>query len=645
MAKNIEPKLVTIGSYLKLEDDAKFIIPEYQRKYSWEISNCDKLWSDITEFIETKSKDLYFFGTIIMNCSNEDTELGLIDGQQRTTTFILLLKALLTKINETLEKMIDDPESEQLKRGLRERRRTLISILYKIDPDDITDEPDEKKDKEIYNSFSNLINNSNQEKETYKEDFINIMKSLKYEDAEESAIKIPYKQKDNRYTNFFKNYKHFYFKDDLNKIDFLNKFTRTILEDCQVIEIKSWKVEQAITMFNSLNSDGMPLTDSDIIYSKMFAAAKDDGERKLLGEKWRYLIDLTNELEIEKIVSINGLLNQKMYLYRSINGDTMNASGNIDVTTPGLRRYYTDDTEFGITLIKKPIEFCDELIKLAEIWNIVKEINTMKVLFKFNDNSKLFLASYFYRYDSYFVNSDNEKFIISEDNKKELINKIEKMAELMLRLFAILSLVDAGYSSSNFKSFLFKEEIKLADNSISFEEIKDDFDKHINTCWQKDNIISRINDYEKNDIVYLNEYLFAKENEKELKIDSDMDIEHIMPQSGKNVKLIQKDAGIEDDDMFANYINKVGNKILLEYNINRTIGNEWFRTKISTKISDKSGYKESNYPLAQYLVETYKTDPKPYWTKYDIETGTVNASERIANFVFEGNVKKKNDIL
>ncbi len=638
MSKNIEPKLVTIGNYLTLEDDAKFIIPEYQRKYAWEISNCDKLWSDITDFIESKSKDLYFFGTIIMNCLNDDTELGLIDGQQRTTTFMLLLKALLTKINETLENMVDDSESEQLKRALRERRRTLIRILYKIDLDDITDEPDERKDKEIYNSFSSLINNSNQEKDEYKEELINIMKSSKYKDAEESAIKIPYKQRDNRYTNFFKNYKHFYFKDDLNKIDFLNKFTRTILEECQVIQIKSWKVEQAITMFNSLNSDGMPLTDSDIIYSKMFAATQDDKEKKILGEKWKYLIDLTNELENEKIVSINGLLSQKMYLYRSINGDTMNASGNIDVTTPGLRKYYTDQ---NTDLIKKPIEFCNELIKLAEIWNIAKESNTMKVLFKFNDNSKLFLASYFYRYDSYFVNGDNEKFIISESDKNDLINKIEEMAELMLRLFSILSLVDAGYSSSNFKSFLFKEEIKLADDSISFEEIKKDFDEHINKCWQKDNMISRINDYEKNDIVYLNEYLFAKENKKELKIGSNIDIEHIMPQSGKNKKLIQKDADIEDDDMFANYINKIGNKILLEYNINRTIGNEWFRTKVSTQISEKSGYIDSNYPLAQYLVERYKEELKPYWTKFDIETATENSSKRIVNFIFEGNVKKE----
>ena len=128
MAKNIEPSLVTIGNYLKLEEDTKFIIPAYQRKYAWEIANCDKLWSDIIDFIESKSKDLYFFGTIIINCSKDDRELDLIDGQQRTTTFMLLLKALLTRINETLEKMVDDNESDQLKRALRERRRNLISI-------------------------------------------------------------------------------------------------------------------------------------------------------------------------------------------------------------------------------------------------------------------------------------------------------------------------------------------------------------------------------------------------------------------------------------------------------------------------------------------------------------------------------------
>ena len=73
MAKNIEPKLKKIGDYLKLEEDTVFTIPEYQRAYSWGIDNCDKLWQDINDFVESESKDRYFFGTIIINCQDNDT--------------------------------------------------------------------------------------------------------------------------------------------------------------------------------------------------------------------------------------------------------------------------------------------------------------------------------------------------------------------------------------------------------------------------------------------------------------------------------------------------------------------------------------------------------------------------------------------
>lgn len=629
MAKNIEPKLVTIGEYLKLDRDSKFIIPEYQRKYSWDISNCDKLWSDVTNFIDNNNSDPYFFGTIIVNCSNEDTELKLIDGQQRTTTFMLLLKALLIKINDTLKSMVSDSDSEQLKRALRERRRNIISILYKVDVEDISDEPDDENDKKIYSSFKNLINQSNQE--IYKNELENIMCSVDYDEANSRRVDILYKRKDNRLTNFFKNFKHFYSKENLNKIDFLNKFTKTFLDECQVIEIKSWKVEQAITMFNSLNSDGLPLTDSDIIYSKMYANLKTDEDRKILGEKWRFLIDLTDKLDSKKIVNINALLNQKMYLYRSINGDTINSNGNINVTTPGLRRYYI---EINQSLIKNPLSFCNELIILALIWDMVKDNTLVKILFNFNDNFKLFLASFFHRYDSYFTFDDQGKIIINDDNKNNLICEIEQIVELMIKLFAILSLVDSGYSSSNFKTFLFAEEIKLADSNISISEIKEDFMNHINKQWSKEEISNKLFDYEKNDLVYLNEYLFAINNNKILNLNGDIDIEHIMPQSGKNINSILVDANIENEDIFYQYINKIGNKILLEYNINRSISNEWFRTKVSTKISLKSGYIDSKYPCAQYLVEKYKDNLKPYWTKEDIDKATNEAIDRIVFYIF-----------
>ena len=134
MAKDIEPKLKLISGYLKLENQQRFVIPEYQRGYSWDITQCDKLWQDVEAFIETEANDPYFFGTIIVDCSDTDNnKFSLIDGQQRTTTFLLLLKAMLIRLQEVLDKFKKDDASEALEEGLKENRNKIISILYKAD--------------------------------------------------------------------------------------------------------------------------------------------------------------------------------------------------------------------------------------------------------------------------------------------------------------------------------------------------------------------------------------------------------------------------------------------------------------------------------------------------------------------------------
>ena len=132
MAKKIDPELKKIGNYLDLEDSAIFSIPEYQRAYSWEIKQCDKLWQDIVDFIDSDGSDPYFFGTIIINCQDNDTKLSLIDGQQRTTTFILLCKALLLRIIKAIDETKKDEESEDLTYGLKKKRDRLIQILFKV---------------------------------------------------------------------------------------------------------------------------------------------------------------------------------------------------------------------------------------------------------------------------------------------------------------------------------------------------------------------------------------------------------------------------------------------------------------------------------------------------------------------------------
>lgn len=617
MAKNIEPKLKKIGDYLKLEDDTVFVIPEYQRAYSWSVDNCDKLWQDINDFAEsgTRDRDRYFFGTIIINCQENDTKYGLIDGQQRTTTFLLLLKALLLRINDAIEHMPEDGESEQLCRGLQERRRKIMGILYKAESEDITNKPDLAKDSEIYKAKAILENLSINE--SYKDELQIILKAADYEKAEANAFKIKFKQKDNRYTNFFRNFKFFYNKIGELGEGKLNNIAKAVIDSCEVIEIKSWQVEQAITMFNSLNSDGLPLYDSDILSAKLYAKAEKSGVKEKYGEKWTQLNEIINELDGMRIADINSILMQYMYYIRTIRKETISESGSINVTTPGLRRYFT---EINKDPIDNPISMCDDMIRLAKIWKKVSEYDLLKLLLKFNENSKLFLASYFFRF--------NEEMISEE--------AVKPVLECLLRLFALLELVDAGYSSKYFKTFLFKEEARFADESVSAEEIINDFHEHISGYWDREGIKEKLEDYDGNTLVYLNEYLFAAEKGMNFTLGSKYDIEHIMPYSGGNLQEIRKDAGLENEDEFKSYVNKLGNKILLEGKINRAIGNEWFRTKVSTTLGDKTGYIDSKYPIAQALVSKYRNADKPYWKKEDIAAATDKASERIARFIFEG---------
>ncbi|MGN8489053.1 DUF262 domain-containing protein [Helicobacter pylori] len=92
-----------------------FSIPVYQRNYTWEEENCEKLLQDIVSI--SQNKKTHFMGSItyILHLIDDEKSLRqlqefvIIDGQQRITTIMLLLKAIETKIqNEAIKKEIDN---------------------------------------------------------------------------------------------------------------------------------------------------------------------------------------------------------------------------------------------------------------------------------------------------------------------------------------------------------------------------------------------------------------------------------------------------------------------------------------------------------------------------------------------------------
>ncbi|PUD69492.1 DUF262 domain-containing protein [Helicobacter pylori] len=109
----MEAKQSTVNEFFALPSTI-FSIPVYQRNYTWEEENCEKLLQDIISI--SQNKKTHFMGSItyILHLIDDEKSLRklqefvIIDGQQRVTTIMLLLKAIETKIpNEEVKKEID----------------------------------------------------------------------------------------------------------------------------------------------------------------------------------------------------------------------------------------------------------------------------------------------------------------------------------------------------------------------------------------------------------------------------------------------------------------------------------------------------------------------------------------------------------
>ena len=170
----------------------------------------------------------------------------------------------------------------------------------------------------------------------------------------------------------------------------------------------------------------------------------------------------------------------------------------------------------------------------------------------------------------------------------------------------------------------------MVDPTIPYSAILSDFDMHIRKCWSEELIKREVCDYDRNILVFLNEYLYAKEHDEVFFFADNVNVEHIMPASGHNIETIREDANITTREEFSMIVNKLGNKILLEEDINKSIGKEWFKTKKQKSVKDKLGYKDSRYHIAKALAVC----PKDAWTKDDIEIVTQKIASRIFRFIW-----------
>ncbi len=133
-----------------LNGSKQFIVPIYQRFYSWDLEQCRQLWNDIFS-MQKNGRKTHFIGAIV-SVKEEGGAIGvqkftIIDGQQRITTLLLMLIALrdyaeqtqddiinVDEINDTLLKNLHKKDYERYKLLLTESDRDIFISLVEHTP-------------------------------------------------------------------------------------------------------------------------------------------------------------------------------------------------------------------------------------------------------------------------------------------------------------------------------------------------------------------------------------------------------------------------------------------------------------------------------------------------------------------------------
>lgn len=535
----------TIGKLFSEMQNKKFVIPDFQRPYKWNQEKCETLWNDIVNFTMTEARDGadYFLGTIVSSV-NEDRNLDIIDGQQRITSFFLMLRAFYKK----LEDMHEDDDVIGLK-------NQLAPCIWDINP--ISQKVSDRTKIHIESLVATEEDN---------DVFHHILETG--EVSQENS------------DNYSKNYR--FFKQQCDEYAEQHpmqwkELCITILQKCIILPIECESQETALTIFSTLNDRGMPLADSDIFKAQIYKARENPKDRTNFTNTWKELTSLCKN---------SGQTIDDIFRYYT---HVLRARGNDKSKEIGLRRFYTGG---NVERLREP-SLIEDLMNLAKFWSYVnnrtdpeeEDQYTISVegrqyihcLERYpNEFWKYVTSVFFYRnWNSPTFEADFTVFL------KKLV------AYLFVKFIdkpSVNAIKDDIYSSciGIFESNELK--FKFEYNPDYIHQKLDEFGS------------SRIS----RGLLLLHAYL--NEDQSEM-ISERFDIEHIFPKRWQDSNYNgwnKTDAEI--------YLDRFGNKIVLEKKLNIQAGNGYFGVK-------KVRYTQSRIAVVLELSQYHKDD----WVKDDIE--------------------------
>ncbi len=139
----MKAKEATLLRFFEENQNNQFVIPIYQRLYSWKKEQCEQLWDDIIKIGGNDKMNRHFIGSIlyVRDDSTHSSPLLIIDGQQRLTTITLLFIALRNRSSDEVKRKKMESYLINSDKGGDKKFRLILSesdkdtLLFLIDKD------------------------------------------------------------------------------------------------------------------------------------------------------------------------------------------------------------------------------------------------------------------------------------------------------------------------------------------------------------------------------------------------------------------------------------------------------------------------------------------------------------------------------
>ena len=518
--------------YEILNGNKQFLIPVYQRFYSWDIEQCKRLWNDIVE-MQRKGKVGHFVGSIV-NIAEQAMPTGvqkymIIDGQQRMTTLTLLLLALR-------DYAIKNPGDTSI------NARRIDNMLLKNEYEN----GDER--------YKLLLT------ETDRDILINFVEEKPIAEGTRSRL--------------IENYK--FFADKLADKEILPAEVYESIGKLQIVNITLDRaVDDAQAIFESLNSTGKELSESDLIRNYVLMGLEPSEQIYVYEHLWRPM--------------------EQLFVYET-QGTVMDAFFRHYLTMklariPKQGRVYEEfklyhlNCEFGTIR-----ELCQDLLDYAKYYtNIVFKRNSdldLKKLYEDIIDLRMEVSYPFLLK----IHHDCTDGIITSDELKEILKLCisyvlrraicEIPTNSMNKTFATLKnyIRPDDYLNSVKAFFVMQDTYKEFPDNDKFEGAF--VSRDIYNMRARNYILSRLENFEKKAPIIIENYT----------------IEHIMPQNKNLSSEWQADLGADWHEVQKKYLHTIGNLTLTAYN--SEMSDRPFREKMNMP----GGFKESALRLNKYIV-------------------------------------------